>query len=145
MGKNGTSQTPHIRTIKEKEAKKKNLKWNICGETDQRLPRSQRASAQFSLVLTSSHCDGGTGKSPCELTAPECPRLTRRSVSECKKTASTGCAWPLPRSHPRVAVHAVDQVVHLGVVLPPVALVGLRDEHGHRHQEEEQAEEQDGQ
>lgn len=50
----------------------------------------------------------------------------------------------LPPSHPRVGVHAVDQVVHLRVVLPPVALVGLRNKNCHCHKEEEQAEEQDG-
>lgn len=46
-------------------------------------------------------------------------------------------------SHPRVCVHAIDQVVHLGVILPPVAFIGLCDEHCHSDQEEEQAKEQD--
>ena len=49
----------------------------------------------------------------------------------------------LSPSHPRVCVHAIDQVVHLGVILPPVAFIGLCDEHCHSDQEEEQAKEQD--
>lgn len=50
-----------------------------------------------------------------------------------------------PRSHARVRVHAIDQIVHLCIVLPPIALIGLRHKHYHYHKKEKQTKQQDGQ
>lgn len=52
---------------------------------------------------------------------------------------------PLPVSHPWIWIHPIDQVVHLCVVLPPIALVRLHHKHDDRHHEEKQTKHQNSQ
>lgn len=44
--------------------------------------------------------------------------------------------------YPRVRVHAINEIIHLSVVLLSVTLIGLTDEHQHSDSEEDEAKEQ---